>query len=1188
MRNLSESARALRELLSERILVLDGAMGTMLQQRNLTAQDFGGAALEGCNENLVRTRPDVVLDIHRKYFEAGSDIVETNSFGGATIVLAEYGLTADAHLLNKRAAELARQAADELSTPGKPRFVAGSVGPTTKAITVTGGVTFEGLREAYYAQVKGLVEGGVDLLLVETCQDTRNIKAALLAIQRLSKEIGMEVPVIVSVTIEPMGTMLAGQTVEALWASLRHAKPLAFGMNCASGPEFMTDHIRTLSQLSSAFVSCYPNAGLPDEEGKYLETPSSLAAQLEKFADHGWLNFVGGCCGTTEQHIRAIAQMVDGKKPRLRPGESHRAVYSGIETIEAEDSTRPLLVGERTNVIGSRLFKNLVAEEKWEEASEIARRQVKGGAHIVDVCLQSTERDEKKDIPVFYEKLIRKVKAPVMIDTTDPTAIELALTYCQGKSIINSINLEDGEEKFERVVPTAHDFGAAVVVGCIDEDKLQAQAFTRERKLAVAQRSYKLLTENYGLGPEDIIFDPLVFPCATGDENYIGGAVETVEGIRLIKQALPDARTILGISNVSFGLPAGARDVVNSVFLYYCTKAGLDLAIVNTEKLERFASIPQHERDLAENLLFSHPPKEVPADHSQAELLSNVPADWREQKKEQRAAVNRYHIAAIAEYFRTAKKKEKKLAADLPLDERLANYIIEGTRDGLIADLERKRAEGVSPLEIINGPLMSGMAEVGRLFNANELIVAEVLQSAEAMKASVNPLEQFMEKADTAKRGKIVLATVKGDVHDIGKNLVEIILKNNGYEVVNLGIKVPPEELIKAYLQHHPDAIGLSGLLVKSAQQMVITAGDLREAGIEIPLLVGGAALSARFTQTKIAPSYGKSVCYAKDAMTGLRLMNQLMDPATREQVLYEHAASGNGFAVATTVKVAEMPKVMRSPKVPTDLPIPKVAYLERKVRLVPDLHEVWNYINPFMLYGRHLGFRGDFEKRFAERDVKAVELYESMEEVKREAEEFLKPRAAWQFFEAESDGETMHLFAPGGAEPVHTFRFPRQRVGDFLCLSDYVLPPLDGKRDHIALFVVTAGEGVRERSERAKNEGYYFKSHGMQALAIESAEACAEWLHRRIREDWGFPDPPELTMAQRFTSRYRGKRYSFGYPACPNLEDQAGIWKLLRPEEIGVQLTEGFMMDPEASVSALVFHHPDCTYFSVGEAGEA
>src|SRR5216683_3301834 len=595
MRQLNESAKILRELLAERILVLDGAMGTMLQQRNLTAADFGGPALEGCNENLVRTRPDVVVDIHRKYFEGGSDIVETNSFGGTPIVLAEYGLATDAHFLNKRAAELARQAADEFGRHGKPRFVAGSMGPTTKAITVTGGVTFNELSEAYHAQAKGLVEGGVDLLLVETCQDTRNIKAAILAIQKLSREIGSEMPFIISVTIEPMGSMLAGQTIEAMWASLRYAKPLAFGMNCATGPEFMTDHIRTLSQLTGEFVSCYPNAGLPDEEGRYLETPTSLAAQLEKFVDHGWLNIVGGCCGTTEQHIRALAQ---------------------------------------------------IAEEKWEEASEIARRQVRGGAHIVDVCLQSTERDEKKDIPPFYEKLIRKIKAPVMIDTTDPSAVAQALTYCQGKAIINSINLEDGEEKFEKVVPFAHDFGAAVVVGCIDEDKLQAQAFTRERKLAVAQRSYKLLTEKYGLAPEDIIFDPLVFPCATGDENYIGGAVETIEGIRLIKQALPDARTILGISNVSFGLPAGAREVVNSVFLYYCTKAGLDLAIVNAQKLERFASIPEHERRLAEDLLFN-----MPVVDSAEPQLRTAPDDWREQTPRQKTLINQFHIGAITDHF---------------------------------------------------------------------------------------------------------------------------------------------------------------------------------------------------------------------------------------------------------------------------------------------------------------------------------------------------------------------------------------------------------------------------------------------------------------------------------------------------------------------------------------------------------
>jgi 5-methyltetrahydrofolate--homocysteine methyltransferase len=546
--------------------------------------------------------------------------------------------------------------------------------------------------------------------------------------------------------------------------------------------------------------------------------------------------------------------------------------------------------------------------------------------------------------------------------------------------------------------------------------------------------------------------------------------------------------------------------------------------------------------------------------------------------------VNQYYIAAIAEHFRTATKKQKISAADLPLDERLANYIIEGTRDGLVADLERKRSEGTAPLDIVNGPLMAGMAEVGRLFNANELIVAEVLQSAEAMKAAVSHLEQFMEKADTAKRGKVVLATVKGDVHDIGKNLVEIIFKNNGYDVVNLGIKVPPEELIKAYKQHHPDAIGLSGLLVKSAQQMVVTANDLKDAGIMVPLLVGGAALSAKYTQNKIGPTYGQAVFYAKDAMTGLRLMNELMDPGTREEVMHQHTFSGNGVSVSTTVVVNATPAVTRSPKVRADLPIPEVATLARKVRLVPDLREIWSYVNPYMLYGRHLGFRGDFVKRFAERDVKAVELYESMEEVKAEAAQFMKVRAVWQFFEAEAQGNSIRLFAPGKSAALHTFQFPRQRVGDQLCLSDYILPARDGKRDHLALFVVTAGEGVRERSEKAKNDGYYFKSHGLQALAIESAEACAEWLHRRIREDWGFPDPPDLTMAQRFTSRYRGKRYSFGYPACPNLEDQVGLWQLLKPEEIGVQLTEGFMMDPEASVSALVFQHPDCTYFSAVE----
>ena len=610
------------------------------------------------------------------------------------------------------------------------------------------------------------------------------------------------------------------------YASVANHDLLSIGLNCATGPDLMTDHIRTLAEMSTTRISCYPNAGLPNEEDKYLETPEMLATQLDKFVEHGWLNIVGGCCGTTPAHIKAIAQMAEGRAPRKAPASSHRAYYSGIELVEAEDSNRPLIVGERTNVIGSRLFKSMIADEKWEEASEIARWQVKNGAHIIDVCLQSSDRDEIKDVAPFYAKLMPKIKVPVMIDTTDAAAMEQALTWCQGKSIINSINLEDGEEKFERICPVARAYGAALVVGTIDEDKLQAQAFTRERKLAVAERSVKLLTEKYGIEPEDIIIDPLVFPCATGDENYIGGAVETIEAIRLIKEQIPYVKTILGVSNISFGLPAEAREVVNSVFLYYATKAGLDLAIVNAQKLERFASIPMEERRLAENLLFNTPPPEI-----------HAPEDWREQSKEQRAAINQFHIAAIAEHFRKAGKKVKKKAAELPLDERLANYIIEGTKDGLIADLDRKRAEGAGALAIINGPLMTGMTEVGRLFNNNELIVAEVLQSAEAMKAAVNHLEQFMEKTESSTRGKIVLATVKGDVHDIGKNLVEIILSNNGYQVINLGIKVPPEDLIRAWREHKPDAIGLSGLLVKSAHQMVTTASDFKDHGVEVPLL---------------------------------------------------------------------------------------------------------------------------------------------------------------------------------------------------------------------------------------------------------------------------------------------------------------------------------------------------------------
>jgi 5-methyltetrahydrofolate--homocysteine methyltransferase len=1141
------NAQNISSLLNDRILVLDGAMGTMIQQWNLTASDFGGTQYEGCNEHLVLTRPDVIRDIHRQYFDAGADIVETDTFGATPLVLAEYGLADKCREINIAAARLAREAGHG--------FVAGSMGPTTKAITVTGGVTFQQLVENFHAQAAALIEGGVDLLLVETCQDTRNVKAALIGIE----QVGVKIPVIVSGTIEPMGTMLAGQTADALVASLQHVDLLAIGLNCATGPEFMTDHIRTMHEMATAAVSCYPNAGLPDEEGKYGETPTSLASSLERFVKNGWVNIIGGCCGTTPAHIKAIAQMVAGKAPRRYRGQ-RRSYYSGIELVEASDDTRPLLVGERTNEVGSRAFKRLISEEKFEEATEIARAQLKNGAHIIDINLENTDRDELADIDRFYEKVIHKVKVPLMIDSTNPKAVERALTYCQGKAIINSINFEDGEEKFHRILPLVKKYGAAVIIGSIDEDKQQAQAITRQRKLAIALRAHKHCTER-GIPEEDLIFDALTFPCGTGDENYIGSAVETVEAIRLIKEKLPRCKTVLGVSNVSFGLPPAAREVVNSVMLYHATKAGLDLAIVNAEKLERYASIPDVEKKLAEDILFHSHDKET----------------------SQRA------IAAISEHFRDATSRVKKKTSDLPLDGRLANYIIEGTKDGLIPDLDLKLKEA-GPLDIINGPLMAGMSEVGRLFNANELIVAEVLQSAEAMKAAVAHLEKFMQHAESSTKGKVLLATVKGDVHDIGKNLVEIILSNNGYRVINLGIKVPPETLIEAYHQHKPDAIGLSGLLVKSAQQMVITAADLKTAGITVPLLVGGAALSDKFTRGKIAPAYDNIVTYCRDAMNGLATMNKLMDPSERAKIAAESVPVGSAVPSAPSEELPE--STQRSSRVRILPPLP-TPYPDRKVIAVPGLPEVWSYINPQMLFVRHLGFKTNFEKALAARDPKALELNAAVEEVKTEAKKFMKIKAVWQFFDAEAEGNAIKLSAVSGQpSATHTFNFHRQPKEDGLCLADYVNPPQSREpkaesrqpiRDSLALFVVTAGSGIIERANEFKARGEFLKSHALQALALETAEAAAEWLHRRLREDWGFPDAATMTMLDRFQARYRGKRYSPGYPACPALEDQAGIWRLLQPDELGVSLTDGYMMEPEASVSALVFHHPDCTYFGFG-----
>ena len=1157
----SKRIDTLKSSLQERVLVLDGAMGTAIQARNLGPDDFGGAEYEGCNEYLEITRPDVIADIMQKYLDAGADILETNTFGSTPLVLAEYDLAHEARRISREAAKSARELADAASTADKPRFVAGAMGPTTKSISVTGGVTFEELAASYREQVLGLAEGGVDVLLLETSQDTLNVKAGLDGIDQALAELGLEVPVAIQGTIEAMGTLLAGQDAEAFYTSLAHRDLLWIGLNCATGPEFMTDHIRTLATLSRFPVACVPNAGLPDEDGNYNQTPEMMAATISRFLDAGWLNLVGGCCGTTPEHIGLLAQTAAGRAPRqvVQPVETR---LSGIEALVVNEDTRPAVVGERTNVLGSRRFRRLIAQGAIEEASEIGRRQVRNGAHVLDICLQDPDRDEMVDMAEFLELLTKKVKTPIMIDSTDHQVVELALKRLQGKSIINSVNLEDGETRFETVVPLARRYGAALVVGCIDENKEQAQAITRERKLEIAVRSAKLLTEKYGISMEDIIFDPLVFPAGTGDRNYVGSGAETIEGVRLIKGALPQTKTILGISNVSFGLPPAGREVLNSVFLYHCVQAGLDMAIVNSELMQRYTAIPEEERKLSEDLIWNR--GEDP-------------------------------VAAFAAHFRDREPKATaEERANLSLDEKLSLAVIEGTKEGLAEDLDEALLER-GPLEIINGPLMAGMEEVGRQFNANELIVAEVLQSAESMKFAVSRLEPHMERSESATKGKVVLATVKGDVHDIGKNLVDIILSNNGYKVINLGIKVPPQDLIDAYKQHRPDIIGLSGLLVKSAQMMVETVGDLKQSEVNCPILVGGAALSNRFTRLRIAPEYGGLVAYASDAMTGLALANTLQEADERQRLSKALDVEADQMLKDDSARQRSAANNGASPVSPAqvrhDFEIPTPPDLRLHVISDFDLDKIFPYINPQMLYVRHLGFNGRFAEALEAGEATALELQESVKRVEDLvlANPGVTAKAVFKFFPCQSDGQDLLIYSPDGSNVLEKFRFGRQSQRQGLCLSDYALPMSSsggsGPMDYVAMFVTTIGPGVRQLAEQWMSEGEYLNAHILQALALEGAEAFAELLHHQIRQMWGLGDPDGTSYQDLFRTQYRGRRYSFGYPACPRLEDQEQLFRLLDvSNNIPVELTEGFMMDPESTVSALVFHHPDASYFNLSE----
>jgi 5-methyltetrahydrofolate--homocysteine methyltransferase len=1145
-----ELTRELRDALAQRILVLDGATGTGLEALGPSAADFGGEQLFGCNEALNLHAPHLVLALHRNYLNAGSDVIETNTFNGSSIVLAEYGLAAQCYEANRRAAELAREAAHEYSAQRRI-FVAGSMGPTNKSISITGGVTFEQLAESYRTQAEGLITGGADYLLLETQQDTITIKAALIGLEEGMKRAGRRMPVAVSVTIETNGTMLAGQNIEALYYTLAARDLLYLGINCATGPNLMTDHLRTLAALSHLPTACVPNAGLPNTEGKYDEGPDVFHDYFERFCAEGFVNLIGGCCGSGADHVRALRKVADRHSPRKPAAKSVRRALAGAEPLRIDEFIRPIFVGERTNVIGSRKFKRLIEEEKYELAAEVGREQVVKGAHVVDLCAANPDRNELSDFLAVLRPLLRKVRVPVMLDTTDAAVAEEALKHIGGKPAINSINFEDGEQRLAQVCPLAKKYGASLVFGLIDDDKQAGMAVTLERKLQIANRAFHTLTEKWDIAPGEIIFDPLTFPAGTGDPNYLGAARATVDAIRELRRLYPETCTLLGISNVSFGLPAAGREALNSVFLYDCIQAGLDMAIVNTAGIKRYASLSQEEIKLCENVLYK----------GDASTIAGFAAFYREAKP-----------AVTADEL-----------AHLPPEERLAKCIVDGTREGVERLCDQLLAH-MAPLDVINGPLMAGMKVVGELFGANKLIVAEVLESAEVMKTAVDHLKKFLEPGTSAAtRGKMLLATVKGDVHDIGKNLVDMILSNNGYEVVNLGIKIPPETLIEAALLHKPDFIGLSGLLVRSAQQMVVTAHDLREAGIDVPLLVGGAALTQNFSLTRIAPSYKSSVFYANDAMQGLALANRLMNENERPALETEWTQLRED-AQRDARHVVEQLAPPPSQSLYEKVEIPPPPDLDVHVLKNIPIDDVFPLVSRAMLYGKHLGLRMATQRLDDPKDKQAQDLKANVERVLKLAvsENIIAPRATWRWFPVYSEHEKVTVLDPVTREKRAEWIFPRERVAPFRCAADWIRPQARSGDDYLCIFVTTAGESAQPLAKKLQEKGELLASHILSSLAIEMAEATAEWLHRRIRADWGFADPPEFTWQDLLRTSYRGIRLSFGYPACPNLEDQLLLFDLLKPEHtIGVSLTDEMMMVPESSVSALVFHHPHGEYFA-------
>jgi 5-methyltetrahydrofolate--homocysteine methyltransferase len=1155
--------------LRERVVIFDGAQGTNLQLANLGPDDFGGPDLEGCNEILVVSRPEVVERLHRSFFEVGTDVVGTDTFGAFSVVLAEYGVADRAHELNLVAAQLARRVADDYAADGRPRFVAGSMGPGTKFPTL-GQIPYVDLRDSYQEQARGLLEGGVDLLLVETVYDLLQAKAALNGCRRAMAEVGRRVPLQAQVTIELTGTMLPGTEIAAALVALEPMGIDVIGLNCATGPAEMFEPLRHLSAQAPLPLSCQPNAGLPsvvDGAMHYDLTPEQLAEFHRQFITELGVSAVGGCCGTTPAHLAAVVEACRDLTPKPRQPVLEPGATSIYTAVGFHQDTSFLVVGERTNANGSRRFREAMLDADWDTCVAMAKEQVAEGSHVIDVCVDYVGADGIADMEQVASRLATQSTVPLMVDSTEAPVVETALRWIGGRALLNSVNLEDGDDpgtRLDSFLRLAREFGSAVVCTCIDTE---GQARTADWKFRAAKAIHDLAVERYGLRSSDLLFDPLALPLSTGMEESRRDGIETLEGIRRIKAELPGVYTVLGLSNISFGLNAAARQVLNSVFLHEAVEAGLDAAIVHASKILPLARIDEEAREVCLDLIYDR---------------------RREGYDPLQRLLDLYEGKSAAE---TVVKEDR---SGWPVARRLELRIVEGDRQGLEADLDQALAEGTPALDIVNDYLLAGMKTVGELFASGEMQLPFVLGSAETMKTAVAHLEPHMEKSDQGGKGSIVLATVKGDVHDIGKNLVDIILTNNGYTVHNLGIKVGIAEMVEAVTEHGADAIGMSGLLVKSTLIMRDNLEELNRRELSgVPVILGGAALTRTYVERDLRQIYEGRLFYGKDAFEGLRTMDRLVelrrtgedDPAFGRELggrdLGPRRSEQRAAAAAERAARGETLPA-RSPDVVSDNPLFPPPFVGSRVAKGIPLDDIAAYLNETSLFraqwqDRPDKSKGEDDTAFRER-LRPL-LRQQLDLVR--AEHILVPQVAWGHFAANAEGNDLIIWKDESrsAEWVR-FTFPRQTEAPYLCIADFFRSVESGDEDFASFHVVTMGSRVSEAAAELLAADRYRDYLYLHGLGVEMAEALAEYWHRRIREELGFAQEDGPSLAGLFRQKYRGGRYSWGYPACPDLEDNAKVVDLLGADRIGVTVSEGFQLNPEQTTDALICHHPQAKYF--------